>query len=424
MTKELEQSWNSDAYKAPRRLRFFFAVFLVALSLLAAVIHWASHDWRADFNTQLAISPALFDALFIAVTLLGAGVASFLLLTRIKLGEWRGLDATFLSSLAYVSLLQCERDLLERKCRETAEVLQRARDLDAAFSAQHVEIIQFTENSASSIVEQLIDLDAQCTRLVAMLTDEAQVAPENDATALAMDDIARFVGSLPERIRNEREQFVHIIDDVGALGKLVEVIKQISAQTNLLALNAAIEAARAGEQGRGFAVVADEVRKLAASSTDAANLVWQVIEKAQQSVSSAFHDELREDNARDLQNAIHLVDSLAALQAASRQRQETLQVRIAQAAEINQTLAERITAMLGSVQYQDVVRQMIERLESSQADKNTVFADIAERLIVRENQIELGGQTIATILSDFQERESAHVRALTSTRTLAPIELF
>jgi methyl-accepting chemotaxis protein len=424
MTLELEQSWNRDAYKAPRRLRFFFAVFLLALALLAGVIHWASHAWRVDFAARLAISPALFDALFIAVTLLGAGVASFLLLTRIKLGEWRGLDATFLSSLAYVSLLQCERDLLERKCRETAAVLQRARDLDTAFSAQHVEIIQFTENSASSIVEQLIDLDAQCTRLVAMLTDEAQAQPENGATAVAMDDISRFVGSLPERIRNEREKFVHIIDDVGALGKLVEVIKRISAQTNLLALNAAIEAARAGEQGRGFAVVADEVRKLAASSTDAANLVWQVIEKAQQSVSSAFHDELREDNARDLQNAIHLVDSLAALQEASRQHQETLQAQIVQAAEINQTLAERITEMLGSVQYQDVVRQMIERLESSQADKNIVFADIAERLIVREHQIELGGQTIATILSDFQERESAHGRALTSTRTLAPIELF
>ena len=133
---------------------------------------------------------------------------------------------------------------------------------------------------------------------------------------------------------------------------------------------------------------------------------------------------MQEDNARDLQNAIHLVDSLAALQAASRQRQETLQARIVQASEINQTLAKRITAMLGSVQYQDVVRQMIERLESSQAGKNTVFADIAERLTVRETQIELSGQTIATILSEFQERESTHTRALTSTRTLAPVELF
>ncbi len=424
MPLELETSWNRDAYKTPRRLRRFFTLFLFLIALASGLLHWASTAWRSSFSAQISLSPTLFDALFVAITVILAGMASYLLLTRIRLGKWRGLDTTFLSSLAYVSLLQFERDMLHGKCRETAAALQQARELDAAFSAQHVEIIQFTERSATSIVEQLIELDAECQRLVDLLTHQGQVPHDTDATAAAMEEIGRFIGSLPERIQAEREQFMHIIDDVAALGKLVEVIKQISAQTNLLALTAAIEAARAGEQGRGFAVVANEVRKLAASSTDAANLVGQVIEKAQQSVSLAFKDDLKDENTRDLENAVHLVDALAALQTDARQRQQELQERIAAASDINQDLSRRITTMLGSVQYQDIVRQMIERIEHSQSDKAAAFADIAERLTLREGQVELGGQTIATLLEEFHLRESAHVRATPQLATATGPELF
>lgn len=65
------------------------------------------------------------------------------------------------------------------------------------------------------------------------------------------------------------------------VGKVINIMTQISAQTNLLALNAAIEASRAGEHGRGFAVVADEVRKLAESSSDAAKQIFHIIDDLQ-----------------------------------------------------------------------------------------------------------------------------------------------
>lgn len=119
----------------------------------------------------------------------------------------------------------------------------------------------------------------------------AQAAKDSDTQAVQGDKVVQLTITSIEQLANGVEHAATALNqlekDTDNIGSILEVIRSISDQTNLLALNAAIEAARAGEHGRGFAVVADEVRTLSKRTQDSTNQIQQMIGQLQSGVKDA-----------------------------------------------------------------------------------------------------------------------------------------
>lgn len=143
----------------------------------------------------------------------------------------------------------------------------------------HLVVSAMTEMSATS---------KDVAKHVAETSEAAQKANENaENGSEVVQNTIKVISDLKREIINVSDSITKLADNSKNVGSVVEVIDSIAEQTNLLALNAAIEAARAGEQGRGFAVVADEVRSLAARTQQSTQEIRKKIDELQDSANKA-----------------------------------------------------------------------------------------------------------------------------------------
>ena len=213
----------------------------------------------------------------------------------------------------------------------------------------------------------------------------AQAASDaNEATTAASEgrqivqQTVTSIQQLAENVRETADVIARLESDSNKVGSVLDVIKGIAEQTNLLALNAAIEAARAGEQGRGFAVVADEVRTLASRTQQSTEEIQSTIEQLQNAAHSAV-----EVMSRGTEQATSSVET--ANKAGS--SLETITSTIGRINQMNEQIAhnteDQRTVAVDIVRHVDEIHERTEQTASRSGELGSMcneLADLAQHL--------------------------------------------
>ena len=233
------------------------------------------------------------------------------------------------------------------------KVIKSAQDVNSA----SIQLTDVTNQTANGAREQQIESEQVATAMNEMAATVADVAQHAthaaDASANADEEASKgndvvaqsVVGieNLASEVENTAVALSELEKESENIGTVLGVITGIAEQTNLLALNAAIEAARAGEQGRGFAVVADEVRTLASRSQESAEEIKAIIERLQARAKGAVKtmESGREQAQVSVESAKQAGDSLQAIVSAIATIRD-MNLQIATAAEEQSAVAEEI----------------------------------------------------------------------------------
>lgn len=259
--------------------------------------------------------------------------------------------------------------------QETGEVIHSAQSVNSTAETTAAAIVQ-QGDEITQVASAINELEATAVDVASNAANAANAAHEGDVQSKmgskVISTISTDISQLAEDMQKSADEIGKLKSETVEIGSVLDVIKNIAEQTNLLALNAAIEAARAGEQGRGFAVVADEVRSLAQKTQESTQVIEQSITGLQSQADSSV--KMIEGNRASMNSLVE--DAKGATEALA-----AITASVTAITDVNSMIATAAEEQTGVVSEVNTNVSNIQGLSSANQDRASELNNAASELV-------------------------------------------